>query len=665
MSDHEKFEDLYDAVDNAEAMDATTAPKCFEITQIKERYSQATLLGRGGLKAVYSVFDKVSQRFVALAEPREGLHPLFYDLIVREARLTSKLTHPNIVTVFDVGIRGGDSPYFTMELKGGQSLNAWIASQSQNLGALDRFILEDRLMVFRRICNAIAYAHSQQILHCDLKAENIQIDGNQEVMVCDWGLGRELGEEIPLSESADFGSDGSTLHGWAQGTPAYMAPEQMERDCVLDQKADIYGLGALLYFMVTGATAPALEEGTRRSELRLNAVPRTLRLIIKRAMAIDPADRYSDVDELAQDVTAFVRGQSTRFDKSNPFRVLWLGYLRNQLRWNGSLVLLALILGGIVSVIRLAEDLEEKRERAEERANVAEDVAQGIQADLDIIQKGFAHVDPVLKKRVSRVLDRATTELSRGSDFSENVRAFEMLEALALLSGSLGGDDPQGLSQLMVFKLIQMDFVAAKYLADSVVDEALVNFVSFCPDFSYSKSERPDLETLTEFLRGLRMPRDEQSVQLVEQMITYDLLTRIDSGQVEDVSSVLKAFYAWFFEDSGVRAFSYDPHSATLTLRVEGDLNYPNTLGLGHAFLRFLSVKNLVLVGKSPKSLRVFRGSNVASIDISQLDVRSVVGLSSLTGLQELIVSEKQVAFSKKMEGDGALKVVRQAQVSQ
>lgn len=133
-----------------------------------------------------------------------------------------------------------------MDLKGNTSLDDLIHSGEQDQSTL--------LRVFLKIADAIAYAHSREIIHLDLKPENIQTDAFGEVLVCDWGLGKtisDIEENVPLPGTAEV-LDNMTLVSEIKGTPGFMAPEQIEPDGSKDHRTDIFSLGCILYTIITG-----------------------------------------------------------------------------------------------------------------------------------------------------------------------------------------------------------------------------------------------------------------------------------------------------------------------------------------------------------------------------------------------------------------------------
>jgi len=289
------------------------------------RYRLVEKLGQGGMGGVFCVEDTELERRVALKviSVPDGEGALSARLL-QEARVIAKLEHPGIVPVHDAGVMPDGRPYYTMKLVQGKRLDEYLGTTTN---------LSDRLRIFLRICDPVAFAHAHGVLHRDLKPANVMIGPFGEVLVMDWGLSKLLqsGEATgPLasqnSETAGATpSSMQTAHGSVLGTPGYMAPEQVRGDTKLDQRADVYSLGTILQFLLADAS-PA---------------PKALVAIRQKATATDAAERYLTVPELAADVAHFLDGMSVSAYPEGPFGRAWRWIRRNQV-W--ILLLLAYLL---------------------------------------------------------------------------------------------------------------------------------------------------------------------------------------------------------------------------------------------------------------------------------------------------------------------------------
>jgi tetratricopeptide (TPR) repeat protein len=265
-------------------------------------------LARGGMGRVLAAHDLRLDREVALKVLLPGANA---DRFVRESKITARLPHPGIPPVHALGTMDDGSPFLAMKLVVGRTLAA-------ELKSADRPRL---LQIFTQVCQAVGFAHSRGIIHRDLKPANVMVGAFGEVQVMDWGLAKDVtrldGSVETISPekgfySAEAQSDDQTQAGTVMGTPAYMAPEVALGNAAT-KAADIYGLGAILYTLVTGR--PAYTGGNVADVLKKvtttdpdlfvaakSSVPPALVAICRKAMARSPEARYASAEDLATDV---------------------------------------------------------------------------------------------------------------------------------------------------------------------------------------------------------------------------------------------------------------------------------------------------------------------------------------------------------------------------
>jgi tetratricopeptide (TPR) repeat protein/tRNA A-37 threonylcarbamoyl transferase component Bud32 len=281
-----------------------------------DRYRVIRLHQAGGLGQVWIARDTAIGRDVALKtiRPDRAGDAATRARFVREAHVTGQLEHPSIVPLYDLA-GGGPDPFYVMRFVSGRTLAAAAADYHHRraAGQAGRLDLTTLLDAFVSVCRAVAFAHARGILHRDLKGQNIAIGEFGEVFLLDWGLAKHVSEPDDPARAASGDESGDvTVPGVAVGTPAYMAPE-VAAGRPATKAADVYGLGAVLYVVLTGGApytgATAVEVIGKVAAAdpppvrAVNpAAPPALEAVCHKAMARDPAARYPSAEEVATEV---------------------------------------------------------------------------------------------------------------------------------------------------------------------------------------------------------------------------------------------------------------------------------------------------------------------------------------------------------------------------
>jgi serine/threonine protein kinase len=304
-NDDTQFLRTGDIIESWRGVDAPESGDDLVGTTLNNTYAVERLLGEGGMGRVYLAQHKrIAQKRVAI----KVLHNEFSGSaqvlarFQREAESAAAISHPNVVTVLDVDVTPRGMPYLVCEYLEGVDL-------SDHLREVKRLDVPDAIAITRQLCRGLGAAHARGVIHRDLKPPNIFLVGDFSkgapprlfAKILDFGLSRFNSVE---------GEQNLTKTGFIMGTPSYMAPEQARGQRV-DQRADVYGLGTILYTVLTGH-APYEEETPQatilallnseppRPRSRMPSIPPHVELIIERAMAKNPDDRYPDMAAFEQ-----------------------------------------------------------------------------------------------------------------------------------------------------------------------------------------------------------------------------------------------------------------------------------------------------------------------------------------------------------------------------
>jgi serine/threonine-protein kinase len=276
-------------------------------------------IARGGMGSIHRVRSaRLRRREAMKILEREDSSGRMRGRFLAEAQITAQLDHPNIAPVYALHGDGTDgrSAAFTMKLVKGETLTRVL----QDLEPLAGRSLERVLGIMLRVCEAVSFAHSRGVVHCDLKPDNVMVGTHGQVYVMDWGLAMLVAGDADERVVTDHEREAAPVG--VVGTPAYMSPEQAwGRAEAIGPWTDVYALGAILYRVLTGRTphggsTPALVvEHARSSEVDApelaapgRAMPPELCRIAMKALRSQPHERYASVADLAADLESFLRG---------------------------------------------------------------------------------------------------------------------------------------------------------------------------------------------------------------------------------------------------------------------------------------------------------------------------------------------------------------------
>lgn len=349
----------------------------------KERYILQAVVAVGGMGSICNGRDRELQREVAIKMPREDA--VSQTRFATEIAVLAQLEHPAIVALLDAGTFGDGAPFLVMPLLRGETLDAQL-SKPRNLEA--RLQLVQTVMP---VIDAVAYAHAQGVLHRDIKPHNIYITTHGTAVLLDWGLAQwrtqsQLAAEGDLA--AGSGPNGplppSGMHTHsAVGTPLYAAPEQ-RLGAAVDERTDVYGLGGILFAVLTGQ--PPNHPPAGGLPAALADAPRDLAAIVLRALAVEPDKRYASARELAKDLERFSLGLLVGARQYS-----WLARTRNWLaRHRVAAVATAVALSAsLVSAIVWSQAVRRQRDRAMVAQRLAEESAARRSATVETL---FANV---------------------------------------------------------------------------------------------------------------------------------------------------------------------------------------------------------------------------------------------------------------------------------
>lgn len=647
-----QFSELYDE----KPSESENTPIYLELSELKDMYSGHHEINSGGMKSIQKVFDKATSRYVALAELLPTIDSSFYEIFLKEARLTAILDHPNIISIHDIGVNNAGLPYFTMDLKTEDSLEEILRQLSSgNEKYLKTYSLNHLLSIFSKICDAVSYAHSKNIIHLDLKPANIQVGNFGEVLVCDWGLAKFTNQ--PDTENIDellLNHDllkHVTHSNKVVGTPGYMAPEQIQKKGVHDQITDIYALGCILYSILTykrplsGETEQMLKD-TLLGEIKPptqvteNHAPESLNAVVVKAIQVDKNDRYQNVNEFKNEIDKYINGYSTNAENANFLKVLKLFIKRHKVSTTITAMFLLLTLGLTVYFI---ENLNAEIKEKESQRKKAVELYKNLQQEKELAQSLEAKSSTLQTILSENQLE--TINLMNGLIYDIPVAA---LGTIAKNVRRLLKNDPENLklkANLVstLFIMQRFDEVIKLKITEKNLKELKVLSKKYLPKRKPG-SKRLSLDDLANLIKSFRGVR---RYPIGELMIAYDMNKSKHPNQLylEPVKALLSVNNRnWQFD-----GFDYDAQNETLTMS-SPNLTTLKNKPMGRqqkSVLRFLNIKKIIIAGKSPvQSLPNLNILKLKSLDISQSNIKESRMLQH-PELSEVIINKTQAEYFK------------------
>ena len=682
-------------------------------------YRPGREIARGGMGAVLDTQDDKFQRTVAMKVMLRGTNEESRRRFLQEARVLGQLAHPNIVPVHDLGVDEQGRLFYTMKLVKGVTLRAVLDGlKAGDRATVARYPLAQLLTVFQKICDALAFAHARGVIHRDLKPDNIMVGEFGEVLVMDWGLAKILPDStasaallaaepaasapplanappatkpkstdqpalapekptLPPDESETItlplnppptplsvtDSSSATLEGSVMGTPHFMAPEQAEgRVNDLDARSDVFGLGGVLYMILTlekpvagkdvsevlsnvlagRITPPTLRQSAPLPHCPGGRVPEALSAVAMKALQVDPARRYQSVAYLQADLAAYQNGFATSAEEAGVLKQLQLLMLRHKLLATTAALMVLLTAGFMARVMA-----------SERHARAAEQVA--------LTKEATANADRQKDEAaLARLRDTAPTFHEQALALVQEQQLEPALEKVGFAIDLMPQEVEFRLLQGNLLQtLLRLDEAKAAYstaLRFAPTNAAAKTNLAFC-DHLAAQVRRGEWRgnTLTNLLATLRQQERLDEAQYLDSYLGAEQRQLVETWkarleQAKISTSTMKVNEGLTF-------------GLTLTKFNEGDLNALKGMPLRTLTISSAqAIRNLApLEGMPLEQLRI-SGANLDSIaplkglplvDLVLTGCKNVENLSPLTGmpLQRLDLHSAKVRSLEPLRG--------------
>jgi len=637
-------------------------PLYTRIQDLGSRYTLCETIAAGGMKKITRVFDARADRYVAMAQllgevlerdagaDRKEL----YESFLREACLTARLEHPCIITIYNIGVDGEGRPFFTMELKDGDSLSTIL----HKLGGGDleysrKYPLEELLQIFIKVCDAISYAHSQGVLHLDLKPSNIQVAPFGEVKVCDWGLGCIVDPDAVQKDSQRMHSDllnSTPPFGTSFGTPGYMAPEQMEHDSTVSFASDVYALGSILYALLalkapfSGGHHEIMQHVLAGETPPLpRSVPVSLGAVVRKAMARDSAERYPSVEELRMEIRRYLTGFPSRAEVAGFIRKMKLFYKRNR-RICRTVFLGLLLTGALVAIFMVI--LKNREQHVVAARHAAEESRLLQEQEKERSEEVELHYSGEML-----FINKLIINISDYRSPADGIIYNEMLQRLEK-AGQLNPSDAQiRVSRAIILFILQRFNEASKEL--ETTENWAWTIRDLAQKYGQKKEDSARLEAVD--MRMLLWELNQQSRRpstkpLIEKMVSYDLKRREPQAERAVITQEL---LSTFNPQWNNRIFEFDASRRHLVLGGTGlsTLKSKNPSDVPVSLLRWLNLHTLELRDMAFSDLEQLYDLPVIRLDIRQMTGKPYKSVfSRFHVLDELVMAPGQMPERMKQD---------------
>jgi serine/threonine protein kinase len=409
-------------------------------------------LGEGGMGVVYEAEQQHPRRPVALKVIRGGQHvgPDTLKLFQREAQTLARLRHPGIAALYETGVTDDGLHFFAMELVRGPTLSAWI--RQRPAGPLTPEEVRLRLSVFKKICDAVAYAHQRGVIHRDLKPGNVLIpketaggsfqDPVPDVKVLDFGLARITDSDVQATTYV-------TEMGKVQGTLPYMSPEQVRGNPdEIDLRTDVYSLGVLLYEMVTGRLPYDVSKAQLPEAVRIicEQAPKSITstfsgmkhlhadviTIAGKCLEKDPTRRYQSAAALGEDVARYLSDQPILARPPSATYQLRKLVARHKGPFAFAVTVFVLVTALAAMSTVQALRISKERDRANQEAETAKQISEFLEGLFKVADPSEARGNTITAREI---LDKGADQITRELSDRPGVRARLMLVMARVYNG--------------------------------------------------------------------------------------------------------------------------------------------------------------------------------------------------------------------------------------